>query len=178
MLESFLNDKSTFRLTVIIRIVFALIFVCTAFYFVGMASDTLAENNKLAARYQSEKNWLTKFKPAKLNAIIASVPKPAKEQEVEEVQNKQLAILQKHHVTIINVRKDSVSKGANAKKGSLPFVKADLQLQSNWDNLVAALNELEKEHLVVITDLQLSSKDGSDVFTRMSYNIYYEQGKK
>lgn len=178
MLDSFLNDKSKFRLMVIIRIVFGLIFLGVALYFVSMASDTLVENNRLATRYQSEKNWLAKFKPAKLNAIIASVPKPAKEKEVEEVQNKQLAILQKHHVTILNVRKDSVSKGAGPKKGSLPFVKADLQLQSSWEDLVAALNELEKEHLVIVTDLQLTSKEGADVFTRMSYNIYYEQGKK
>ncbi|MBQ0066760.1 MAG: hypothetical protein KBS60_01040 [Phascolarctobacterium sp.] len=178
MLESFLNDKSKFRIMVIFRIVIGMIFLGTAFYFVSMASDTLLENNRLASNYQSEKNWLAKFKPAKLNAIIASVPKPAKEQEVEDVQNKQLALLQKHHVTILNVRKDSVSKGAAPKKGSLPFVKADLQLQSSWDNLVAALNELEKKNLVVITDLQLDSKDGESVFTRMSYNIYYEQGKK
>ena len=176
MLESFFNDKSKFRTMVIVRLLFALLFLGGALYFIDMASDAMAENNRLAIRYQNEKNWLMNFKPVKISELINSIPKPAKEKDVENVQNKQLAILQKNNVTIINVRKDSVNHSA-PKKGSLPFVKADLQLQSSWDNLVMALNELEKENLVVITDLQLSGKDSGDVFTRMSYNIYYEGGK-
>ena len=50
MLESFLNDKSKFRILVIVRIVLGLIFLGVALYFVSMASDTLAENNRLEAR--------------------------------------------------------------------------------------------------------------------------------
>ena len=72
----------------------------------------------------------------------------------------------KHNLALVNV-----SKKNQAVKGKLKSISTSVIAEGRWEDVTALLNEFEKNHLVVITSLNLSND--KSVTCKMDYSIYY-----
>lgn len=173
MWEAFSNDESGFKKKIYIFCIITLLSFVSAYTLNAMRVTQAAENNKLAATYQSQSTWLRQIDYEEMDALYVAILKPVKAAEIDSVQEQQLDILRNHNLVIESVRNDNDKK--LKKNAKIKSVLTQVTVQGSWDNIVAALNEFETKNLVVITELDMSpDKKSGVVEAKMKYNIYYQ----
>ena len=172
MFTAFGNDNSTFKKG-IFAIVFLMIMAFTASFFLFNRYVALAnDNEKLKATYVTNNQWIQKFDFGEATKLQKSFLKPCKLIDVEKVQQDQLLLLQNHHLTVLSVRNEGIQSNSKLMKGkTMRTVKTSIVVQGTWADITAALNEFEKKHLVVITDINLSNE--AFLTAKIDYNTYY-----
>ena len=138
-------------------------YLFSAYTLNAMRVTQAAENNKLAATYQSQSTWLRQIDYEEMDALYVAILKPVKATEIDSVQEQQLDILRSHNLVIESVRNDNDKK--QKKNAKIKSVLTQVTVQGSWDNIVAALNEFETKNLVVITELDMSPDKKSGVVT-------------
>ena len=172
MFEAFGKDKSSFK-SVIVSIALLTIMCCVASYFLlNRYKAQVNENAKLSAIYKANNEWMQKFDFGEAIELQKKLLKPCKLSEVEKVQQEQLLLLQKHNLIVLTVKNEDIKADAKKAKGAtMKFAKTSVVVQGTWAEIIAALNEFEKKHLVVITGLNLSNE--ALLTAKIDYNTYY-----
>lgn len=171
MFNAFMSDKSSFKNIMILLVLFGMVLLCGAFMMLGKYNDIVITNNKAAAEFKSQANWLHRYDADAVAKINKVVLQPCKESEIDRVQKEQLQLLSSKGVVVTSVKKAPLIK--SKAKTALKGVKSSLTFRGKWDNIVAALNAFEKQKdLVVITDLVMNAKD--DIEGHLDYVIYYK----
>ncbi len=172
MFNAFIDDKSGFKNGVILLILISLLFLGGMFVLLNRYNVIVAQSAKDNVAFEAQSVWLKKYDADTVKEIEKLVLLPCKESEVDKVQKEQLQLFAKQGIKVSTVRKANMTKSAKAAKNALKGAKTSLSFEGSWENIVALLNEFEKQHsLVAITDLSLSSADG--IHGRMDYVIYY-----
>lgn len=172
MIKAFFEDDSGFKKSIFLSLFFVIVFIFGAFAFIDQYSAITLKNEKAKAMTVAKNNWLKEFDYKTAEKLGQKLLKPVKEKDVEIVQKAQLQILQHNKVSVGSVRQD---KPKTINKSNLKAVKYEVMLESQWENLVKALNEFEKSNLVVITGLEISPNVTSNVLTtNLTYNIYFQ----
>lgn len=172
MFTAFGNDNSSFKKGIFAIVILMIMAFAASFFlfnrYVALAND----NEKLKATYTTNNQWIQKFDFGEATRLQKSFLKPCKLMDVEKVQQDQLLLLQNHHLTVLSVKNQSIQLNSKLAKGkTMRSVKTSVVVQGNWSDLTVALNEFEKKHLVVISDINLSN----DAFltARIDYDTYY-----
>lgn len=172
MFEAFLKDKSSFKHGVILVFLLSFLLFGAIFVILGRYNNVVASSSKDNATFMAQSEWLKKYDAKTVEEIEKLILYPCKEVEVDKVQKDQLSVFTKHGVTVSSVRKANVNKSAKGSKSALKGAKTSVNFSGSWDNVLAVINDFEKQKtLVVITDLSLSMSD--EVNGRMDYVIYY-----
>ena len=172
MFEAFLKDKSSFKHGVILVVLLAFVLFGAIFVLLGRYNNVVAANAKDNATFVAQSEWLKKYDSKTVEEIEKLVLHPCKEIEVDKIQKDQLNVFTKHGVTVNSVRKANISKASKGSKAALKGAKTSVTFNGSWNNVLAVINEFEKQKtLVVITDLSLSMSD--EINGRMDYVIYY-----
>ena len=172
MFEAFSKDKSSFRSIMFLMLLFISFCFVGSMYFYKQYVAQTNENIKLKETYRIHTEWIQKFDYGSAVKLKERLLKPCKATEIERVQQEQLLLLQKHHLTVLSVKNSEVKQDTKLSKGTtMKSVKTSIMLEGTWADIIAALNEFEKSNLVVITKLNLFN----DLFIKASieYAIYY-----
>lgn len=171
MFNAFMSDKSGFKNIIVLLILLSFVVLGGAFMMLGRYNAIVAANDKSSANFKSQAAWLQKYDGSAVTEIEKAVLHPCKENEVDRVQKEQLQLLSSKGLTVTSVKKATIAKTKD-NKSTLKGVKTSVTFEGSWENIVAALNEFEKQKsLVVITDLSLNSKDV--ISGRLDYVVYY-----
>lgn len=172
MFEAFLKDKSGFKHGVILVCFLSFLLFGSIFVILGRYNNVVADSAKDNATFVAQSEWLKKYDAKTVEEIEKMILYPCKESEVDKIQKEQLNVFTKHGVTVSAVRKANISKSSKAGKSALKGAKTSVNFKGSWDNVLAVINDFEKQKtLVVITDLSLSMTD--EISGRMDYVIYY-----
>lgn len=176
MLTAFGEDKTSFRTRIMVLVAISAALLVSIFVMHQMYIGKLADNYKLAATYESQSDWLSRFDYREAALLEKEVLKPCKKEDVENIKQEQLNILRSHGLTLVSVR----SGGAVAdKKLNLNAVKTNVTVTGSWDNITAALNKFETRHLVVITSCEISpvvdegGATGSNLAAKIEFATYH-----
>lgn len=166
MFKYFLQDKTSFKNSILFLLIasFCMLFFSTYFYNEFVVKSQA--NTKALATYSAQAEWLNNYDKEAVSELQKTILSPVKYSEVDMVQKKQLSLFDKHGLKLVSVR-----KGNTTSKGKIKSISTSIVAEGNWENLSAMLNEFEKNHLVVITKLDLSYED--QVNCKMDFNIYY-----
>ena len=101
--------------------------------------------------------------------------KPAAYENVELVQQAQLDLIRKNRLTILNVNKGAApAPGTGGKKKKIQYAETSVTLTGAWNDIVACLNEFEKNHLVVINNLHLGTNPRSgQIELQIKFRVFY-----
>ena len=172
MFDAFLKDKSSFKHGVVLAVLLSFILFGAMFVILGRYNAVVAQSSKDNATFAAQSEWLRKYDAKTVEEIEKLVLYPCKEAEIDKIQQEQLNVFTKHGVTVSAVRKANISKTRKSSKTALKGAKTSVNFNGSWDNVLAVVNEFEKQKtLVVITDLALSMSD--EISGRMDYVIYY-----
>ena len=172
MLEAFFKDKSGFKHGVILVVFLSLVLFGAIFVILGRYNNVVVASAKDNATFIAQSEWLKKYDSKIVEEIEKLILYPCKENEVDKIQKDQLNVFTKHGVTVTSVRKANINKTSKASKAALKGAKTSVNFRGSWDDVLAVINEFEKQKtLVVITDLSLSMSD--EINGRMDYVIYY-----
>ena len=172
MFTAFGNDNSSFKKGIFAIVILMIMAFATSFFlfnrYVALAND----NERLKATYVTNNQWIQKFDFGEAVRLQKSLLKPCNLLDVEKVQQDQLLLLQNHHLTVLSVKNEGIQQNSRLVKGkTMRFVKTSIVVQGTWADITAALNEFEKKHLVVITNINLSNE--SFLSAKIEYNTYY-----
>lgn len=172
MFEAFSKDKSSFKSFIFCIVLLTFMCFGASYFILNQYTAQIGENGKLSSTYKANNEWLQKFDFGEAINLQKKLLKPCKLSEVEKVQQEQLLLLQKHNLTVLSVRNEPVKLDAKKAKGAtMKGVKTSVVVQGTWAEITAALNEFEKKHLVVITNLNLSNE--AFLTAKLDYTTYY-----
>lgn len=172
MFEAFSKDKSSFKSMMFLNSLLILFCFAGSMYFYNQYVVQMNENVKLKETYASHTEWIQKFDYGSAVKLKERMLKPCKISEIERVQQEQLLLLQKHHLTVLSVKNGSTKQDVKPVKGALmKSVKTNIEVEGTWSDIIAALNEFEKSNLVVITKLGLTNEHL--IKANIEYAIYY-----
>lgn len=166
MLSYFFKDKTTFRRNMLFCIIASAFMTSCSMYFYNSFVNLNQANRKAQATYEAQAEWFRNYDYAAVNDLEKIILKPVKASELEGVQKEQLELFGKHGLNLVSVRKGNV-----ITKGKLKSVATSVIFEGNWEKITSLLNEFEKNHLVVITSLNLSTD--KNIICKMDYSIYY-----
>lgn len=169
-MSSFSEDKSKFKTKIFATALLSVFALASGIVLSSMFATKTVENNNLKAEYVSQNEWLKKFNYKDATNLYKLILKPCKEADLDKVSNEQLEILKSHKLSIVGIRNDAGSPSSEGK--SLKARKTSVDITGDWINLMAALNEFEKKHFVVITNADFST-DKAMVKAKLDYSIYY-----
>lgn len=166
MLTYFFKDSSPFRRNMMLLVTGSVIMTaCSLFCYTNFVNLSQA-NIKAKATYEAQAEWLQNYDYKAVQELEKTILRPIPAASLDKVQKEQLEMFSKHNLALVNV-----SKKNQAVKGKLKSVSTSVIAEGRWEDVTALLNEFEKKHLVVITNLNLSND--KSVTCKMDYSIYY-----
>lgn len=176
MFNAFMADKSPFKTRMVITVLLSLASIGASFCFSQLYMTQTAENDHLRAEYTAQSQWLTKFDYRDATNLYKMVLKPCKRADLDSVQADQTSILTNHNLTILSVKNDTPVDKPD-KKTHLKYRKSTVHVAGQWNDIMSALSEFEKEHLVVITDYTIALNDQKNasepIKATLTYNVYF-----
>lgn len=166
MLTYFFKDKTTFRRNMLLCITASAFMASCSMFFYNNFVNLSQANNKARATYEAQAEWYRNYDYEAVRDLEKVILKPVKASELEKVQKEQLELFSKHGLNLVSVRKGNVITKSKLKSAATSVV-----VEGKWENITALLNEFEKNHLVVITSLNLSTD--KNIVCKMDYSIYY-----
>lgn len=168
MLTYFCKDRSPFRRNMLLFIIGSIFMtICSLFCYTSFINLNQA-NTKAKATYEAQAEWLNNYDYKTVKELEETILRPIPAASLDKVQKEQLELFSKHNLNLINVsKKNSVTKAKSKLKSTSTSVTAE----GRWEDITALLNEFEKKHLVVITNLNLSNN--KSIICKMDYSIYY-----
>lgn len=166
MLTYFFKDKSTFRRNMLLCITASFFMTSLSMYLYSSFVSLNQANAKVKATYEAQAEWLKNYDYETVKELEKTILKPVASSDLDKVQKEQLEMFSKHNLNLISVR-----KGNSVLKGKIKSVSASVIAEGKWEDVTALLNEFEKNHLVVITKLNLSND--KTVTCKMDYSVYY-----
>lgn len=175
MFQAFMADTSHFKSRLVLCIFLSVLSLGASFYLFSMSKNQMIANNQKEAEYQAQASWLSKFDYQEANHLYQMVLKPALLKDLDSVQADQISILKKHHLQILSVKNAALSDKPD-KKIPLKYRKSTVVLSGSWTDIMAALQEFETKHLVVITNSSFSSNDPNvpGMKVTLDYHIYFK----
>lgn len=189
MFEAFLDDKTNFKLWMVIKILLAAVLLVAAFM---LHNEYVAERNKnlsLSTKYETQATWLKNFDYKGTLALQREMLKPARQEEVHSIINKQIEIFKKYNVDVESVATTEFKappkpKNPKNKGPVLNSVKTSVSLKGNWEDLKAALNEFDNSYLVGINEISIvmlksngvkqpNSISNKKLSVKFNFNTYY-----
>lgn len=170
MLQALSKDQSKFKNKIYILFSVFIMSIIAGVVLNSYRVSIYTENQQLANKYKSEKEWLQQIDYKELQSLSEEILKPVDKSNVDKVQQAQLGILRNHSLNIDSVRNTELKNSKVKHK----FVKTTVKLTGTWENLITALNEFERKNLVVITDFKLNRTDVGLLEADFTYNIYYK----
>lgn len=166
MLTYFFKDSSPFRRNMMLLVTGSVIMTaCSLFCYTSFVNLNQA-NIKAKATYEAQAEWLQNYDYKAVQELEKTILRPIPAASLDKVQKEQLEMFSKHNLALVNV-----SKKNQAVKGKLKSVSTSVIAEGRWEDVTALLNEFEKKHLVVITNLKLSND--KSVTCKMDYSVYY-----
>lgn len=168
MIKSFLEDPA--RGGFILMAMLCVFFLAGSVLLYGQLAGQLGFNRQAVSAQAAEAAWMQSYDPEAWKALSQKVPRPCTAAELPAVRQRQLDILSSAGLEIESARNAATG---SAKEGGLGAAGAVVNASGSWEQASAALSRFEKEGLVVITGLDLSSSDGK-VNLKIDYDILYK----
>lgn len=166
---AFSEDKSKFKNRILVTALLSVVALASGIVLSSMFVTKTAENNALKSEYAAQNAWLQKFDYKDATNLYKLILKPCKEAELDKVSGEQLDILKNHKLSVVSIKNDVAADGS---KSALKARKTSVDVVGDWPNIMAALNEFEKKHFVVITNADFTTEK-TMVKAKLDYNIYY-----
>ena len=176
IMEQFSKDKSEFRKAMDTILVIIVVGVIGCYFLDGYRQQEIAVYSERYSQSVENKKWLEEFDVNANQRLLDQILKPAKYEDVERIQQAQLDLQRRNKLMILNVNKGAVQPpgGAGAKK-KMQFSETAVTVTGDWNDIVACLNEFEKNYLVVINNLHLGTNlQNGRIELTLKYRVYYE----
>lgn len=179
MFNAFMQDQSSFKKKFMLTVLLSVASIGSSVFLSQVYTTKTGENEHLKAEYAAQSSWFQKFDYKDATKLYNMVLKPCKLSELDSIQSEQLSLLKTHNLTILSVKNDAPLDKPD-KKIPLKYRKSTVTLTGSWNDLMAALNEFEKNHLVVITNSSFSldndkaSSASGLMKATLEYNIYFQ----
>ena len=179
MFNAFMQDQSSFKKKLMFLVLLSVVSVGSSAFLSQIYTTKTEENEHLKAEYTAQSHWFQKFDYKDATKLYDMVLKPCKLSDLDSIQSEQLSLLKTHNLTILSVKNDAPLDKPD-KKIPLKYRKSTVTLTGSWNDLTSALNEFEKNHLVVITNSSFSldndkSASASGLMkVTLEYNIYFQ----
>jgi hypothetical protein len=173
MLKEFQEDSdSRFKRKVIVTcsiLGFAVIFL------MGLHIERTIVTQKLANKYQklqSEQKWLSGYNAPRHLLFFKSLVQPIQRTQIESVRQEKISLLQQNQLTIKSVRNERLKKETKGKR--LNYVSNTLQVEGNWENISACLQQFNQGYLTAVSDITMKNNNKNGlVDVSIKYRIYY-----
>ena len=163
MLKQYSEDKSLFRKNMDMALILIVVGLVAIYFLNSFRINMIASYSQKYEQSVANKNWLEEFDVSANKKLLNNMLKPAAYANVELVQQAQLDLIRKNRLTILNVNKGAApAPGTGGKKKKIQFAETSVTLTGAWNDIVACLNEFEKNHLVVINNCLLYTSDAAD----------------
>lgn len=179
MFNAFMQDQSPFKKNLMMMVLLSVFSVASSVFLSPIYSTKIAENEHQKAEYTAQSNWFQKFDYKDATKLYNMVLKPCKLSDIDSVQSEQLSLLKTHNLAILSVKNDAPTDKPD-KKIPVKYRKSTVVLTGTWNDLMSALHEFEKNHLVVITNSSFSLNDEKSssasglMKATLEYNIYFQ----
>lgn len=180
MIEQFLADKSDFKKKTVVLLVLIIIALLGCILLNSYRLTVTSQKIKACELSQQQEDWLEKFDFAANEAVLNSTLDLVPLEQVETAQRAQVEKFRRHHLNLVNIQNGEI-KATGGKKAKvktkekqLDFVQSSATVTGSWDDLIACLNNFERDYLVVITECKIANESSGLVSASMCYRIYYE----
>ena len=175
MLKQYSEDKSLFRKNMDMALILIVVGLVAIYFLNSFRINMIESYSQKYEQSVANKNWLEEFDVSANKKLLNNMLKPAAYANVELVQQAQLDLIRKNRLTILNVNKGAApAPGTGGKKKKIQFAETSVTLTGTWNDIVACLNEFEKNHLVVINNLHLGTNPRSgQIELQIKFRVFY-----
>lgn len=175
MLKQYSEDKSLFRKNMDMALILIVVGLVAIYFLNSFRVNMIASYSQQYEQSVANKTWLEEFDVSANKKLLNNMLKPAAYENVELVQQAQLDLIRKNRLTILNVNKGAdPAPGTGGKKKKIQYAETSVTLTGAWNDIVACLNEFEKNHLVVINNLHLGTNPRSgQIELQIKFRVFY-----
>ncbi|WP_455651781.1 hypothetical protein [Phascolarctobacterium sp.] len=174
--EQFAKDKSAFGKSMEAIMAIIIVGAIGCYFLDGYRQQEIAFYSEQYAQSVANKKWLEEFDVSANQKLLDQILKPARYEDVELIHQAQLDLLRRNKLMILNVSKGTAQPpNSNGAKKKLQFAETSVTVTGAWNDIVACLNEFEKNYLVVINNLHLGTNpQNGRIELTIKYRVYYE----